>query len=512
MSAGPLASGHRADQICAVDIRSISKRFPGVIAISNVNFDAWTGEVHALVGENGAGKSTLIKLITGAERPDSGSIELFGSRLEHDGAFLRRRAGVAAIYQELMIVPAMSAAANVFLDNPPRSGFVIRRPGMRKAFDELSQRLGLTIDPDALAGSLSIADRQMLEIMRALTTRCRVMIMDEPTATLGPKEREKLFGVIGDLKQAGTAVIYISHDLDEVLRLADRISVMRDSTMVATDRRSEWTKDRMVTAMVGSKPIAGTSARPRPAEVKAALSVKALTVPGYVAGIDFVVGQGEIFGIAGLVGSGRTEILRALAGLDKAATAEIEIDGIKRALPKSPREAIANGVVLVPEDRKAQGFIPLLSGRSNIALTDLWKVSTGGVVSTARSRDLAQTVAAPIGFQPGRLDRAVGTLSGGNQQKLVIGKWLHRPLKVLLLDEPTRGVDIGAKAEIYKSIRRLAESGLAVILVSSELEELIEQADRIAALSRGTFVATLRGSEASVERLLSLIFAVEEAA
>ena len=247
-------------------------------------------------------------MITGAEQPDSGSIELFGSRLERDSAYMRRRAGVAAIYQELMIVPAMSAAANVFLDNPPRASVVIRRADMRRAFLELSQRLGLSIDPDALAGSLSIADRQMLEIMRALTTRCRVMIMDEPTATLGPAEREKLFAVIDDLKQAGTAIIYISHDLDEVLRLADRISVMRDGMMVATGPRSDWTKDRIVSTMVGSKPIAATSARRAACEGEPALSVRSLTVPGHIGDVDFLVRKGEIFGIAGLVGSGRTEI------------------------------------------------------------------------------------------------------------------------------------------------------------------------------------------------------------
>ncbi|MGC2787489.1 MAG: ATP-binding cassette domain-containing protein, partial [Roseiarcus sp.] len=247
-------------------------------------------------------------------------------------------------------------------------------------------------------------------------------------------------------------------------------------------------------------------------EGEPALSVRSLTVPGHIADVDFLVRKGEILGIAGLVGSGRTEILLALAGAVGTASADIEIDGVPSALPKSPRAAIASGIVLVPEDRKAQGFVPLLSGRSNIALTDLWKVSTASVISAARSRDLARTAVAPLGFQPGRLDQPVGTLSGGNQQKLVIGKWLHRRPRILLLDEPTRGVDVGAKAEIYQLIRRLTESGLAVILVSSELEEIIEQSDRIAVLSRGKFVATLDAIEATVERLLSLIFAVEGAA
>jgi ABC-type sugar transport system ATPase subunit len=511
MNPGPSASERRADQVCAVEMRSISKKFPGVAALANINFDAWTGEVHALVGENGAGKSTLIKMITGAEQPDSGVMELFGSRVERDSAYARRRAGVAAIYQELMIVPAMSAAANVFLDNPPRSKFVIHRSRMRKAFLELSQRLALSLDPDAIAGSLSIADRQMIEIMRALATRCRIMIMDEPTATLGPTEREKLFAVIDDLKRTGTAIIYISHDLDEVLRLADRVSVMRDGTMVATNPRKGWNKNQLVSAMVGSKQIAAMGAR-RHADGGQALSVNSLIVPGRIDGVDFFVRKGEILGMAGLVGSGRTEILRALAGLDRKATAEMAIGGVKSALPTNPRIAIASGIVLVPEDRKAQGLVHLLSGRSNVALTDLPKVSKVGVVSSARSSDLAQKATAPLGFQSTRLGQPVGSLSGGNQQKLVIGKWLHRRPRVLLLDEPTRGVDVGAKAEIYQSIRNLTEGGLAVILVSSELEEIIEQADRIAVLSQRKFVATLDRDEASVERLLSLIFAVAHAA
>ena len=497
---------YTAGQVRALNVRSISKRFPGVKALDDVSFDVWSGEVHALVGENGAGKSTLIKLVTGAEHPDTGIIEIFGEPSPAN-AHQRRREGVSAIYQELMTVPMMSCAANVFLSNPPRSGLTVRRQAMRKAFLELTARLGLSIDPDARAGDLSIADRQMLEIMRSLTTRCRILIMDEPTAAIGAVERKKLYDVIGELKRSGTAIIYISHDLEEVLALSDRISVLRNGTLVRTDTRDNWTKEKMVAAMVGGKP----SAQERVAKARGepVLSVRDIAVTNRVSNISFDLHKGEILGIAGLVGSGRSEILRAIAGDDPAAAGSMIFEGRTSALPRDVRAAIASGIVYVPEDRKAHGFVPLLSGIRNVALTDMAKVSHGGVMRSDLGRSLAEAASAPLGFDPVRLDRTVRTLSGGNQQKLVIAKWLHRRPKILLLDEPTRGVDIGAKAEIYASIRKLAETGLAVILVSSELQEVVEQSDRVLVLARGRIEAELAGADAAVDRILAMIFAVE---
>jgi ABC-type sugar transport system ATPase subunit len=508
MQPGTIAATHRADQIRALSARSIGKRFPGVTALNDVSFDLWTGEVHSLVGENGAGKSTLIKMVTGADRPDTGTLEFFGSRSVAEEPHQRRLAGVSAIYQELMIAPEMSAAANVFLHGPPRRGFMIDRSAMRNGFVALAKRLGLTIDPDIRAGSLSIADRQMIEIMRALTTRCRLLIMDEPTAALGPSERLKLFEVVAELRREGTAIIYISHDLDEVLRISDRISVMRNGELVATAARADWTKERMVAAMIGGK-SAVSFPRAKTERGKEVLRVEDLVVPGRLAGVSFSVGEGEILGVAGLVGSGRTELLRAIAGADPRASGRLALNGVSEGLFASVRAAVAKGIVLVPEDRKAQGFIPLLSGTRNVALTNLPSISRAGIVSDTASAALAQATTQPLRFAPDRLGQAVRTLSGGNQQKLVIGKWLHRKPKLLLLDEPTRGVDIGAKAEIYAAIRRLAEDGLAVILVSSEFQELIEQADRMIVLARGGVTATLSREKATIERILSLIFAVE---
>ncbi|MGD9913483.1 MAG: sugar ABC transporter ATP-binding protein [Rhizobiaceae bacterium] len=498
--------------VLALALKAVGKRFPGVVALDNVDLDVWSGEVHGLVGENGAGKSTLIKTITGAERPDTGEIRIFGDPARDQTIHDRRASGVSAIYQELTIVPHLSAAANVLLGNPPRRGLFVRRRALKEEFLALARRLGLSIDPDAPAGELSVADRQMIEIMRALATDCRVLIMDEPTATLGPAERAKLYEVVRELRMQGVAIIYISHDLDEVLELSDRISVMRAGRLVATDLREGWSKERMVGAMIGEKQL-----RPAPRSRRDAseelLRVEDLRVPGRIDGISFSVNKGEIVGIAGLVGAGRTEVLRAIAGADPSATGRLTLGGMASGLYANVRSAIRDGIVLVPEDRKRYGFVPLLSGVDNVALTDLAKVTGGtGVVRRYASSELAKGTTRALGFNPDRLGQPVGTLSGGNQQKLVIGKWLHRAPRLLLLDEPTRGVDIGAKAEIYASIRALADQGLSVILVSSELEEVAEQSDRVLVLARQGLVATLSREEATVERMLSLIFAVEGAA
>ena len=508
MQVGQASSLSDSDDACALELQSISKRYPGVVALNNVDFNVRTGEVHALVGENGAGKSTLIKMITGAEQPDSGSMEIFGRRSDTYDARSRRVEGVGAIYQELTTVPEMTVAENVFLHNPPHKYYLINRRAMRKAYDGLAGHLGLSVDPDAKANDLSIADRQLIEIMRALTTNCRILIMDEPTAALGSAEREKLYEVIAELRRSGVAIVYISHDLDEVLEVSTRISVMRNGSLVASGPRSDWDKESMVLGMIGA-----TEVTPLPraftSRGKDVLTVENLTSPGRVHNLDFTLREGEILGIAGLVGAGRTEMLMALAGSDNDSTGNVTINGAKLILPYTLRTAVSNGIVLVPEDRKKQGFIPLLSGSLNVALTDLNRVSSAGVLRAATCRNLAETTTEPLGFSPQRLDQPVLNLSGGNQQKLVVGKWLHRRPRVLLLDEPTRGVDIGAKAELYAAIRRLADQGIAVILVSSELEEVVEQSDRILVLAKGRIVATLDQKTASIERILSLIFAVE---
>jgi ABC-type sugar transport system ATPase subunit len=496
--------------VVAVSAKSVTRQFPGVLALDAVNFEVKTGEVHSLVGENGAGKSTLIRMITGAERPDVGSVTIFGHDKGNADTSTRLADGVSAMYQELMIVSGRSAAANVFLKNPPKFGLFVSRQRMHQAFNELAERLSLKIRPDALAGRLSIADQQMIEIMRALVTKCRVLIMDEPTATLGPEERNRLYEVVRDLRDRGCAIVYISHDLDEVLKISDRISVMRNGSLIQTRDRGEWTKDGLVRSMVGQVPAPAVK-RESAGPGRLVLKVRDLVVPGRIDNVSLDLHAGEILGIAGLVGSGRTELLRALAGADSHARGQLELDGQLGGLPINVRDAIRKGIVLVPEDRRGQGLVTLLSGWRNSILTDLYRPSSSGFVNEKAAKELAAVTVQALGLAPKRLDEPVRNLSGGNQQKVVIGKWLHRGPRILLLDEPTRGIDVGAKAEIYAAMRRLTDNGLAVILVSSELQEVVEQSDRVLCLGRGRILSSFTHENATVGRLLSTIFAVADA-
>jgi ABC-type sugar transport system ATPase subunit len=493
----------------ALRVENVSKAFPGVRALGGVSFDLRVGEVHGLIGANGAGKSTFIRILSGAHAPDSGRIEVGGVPIDFDNPRQLRSAGIAAIYQELTIVPEMSVLSNVFLGAIPRRGPFTDKAQMERRYAELAAWMGVGIPAHARAGSLSVANQQMVEIMRAVQADHRVLIMDEPTAPLGPFERSKLYDLIGRLKAKGTAIIFISHDLDEVLRLCGRVSVMRDGNLVATGPAPEWTKETMVKSMLGDvrAPAPRTPGGDRGA---ALLKVAGLTIDGAASDISFTLHKGEVLGIAGLVGSGRTELLRALAGADPLAGGSMEVGGEAIPWPRTVRHAIKLGIALAPEDRKQQGLVLSQPSLSNLMLTDLAAVSVGPVVDTVRRAKRGRQLAAQVGFNSLRLGVDARLLSGGNQQKLVIGKWLHRPPRVLLLDEPTRGIDIGAKQEIFQTIRTLVDTGLAVILVSSDLEEVVEHADRVLVMARGRQVALLEHADASVERILNLIFAVEE--
>jgi ABC-type sugar transport system ATPase subunit len=488
----------------------VSKSFPGIRALDRVDFTLASGEVHGLVGENGAGKSTLIKILTGAYLADSGRVEVFGAPMGA-GPRAQARAGIAAIYQELTVVPEMTAVANVFLGQLLHRGPLLRQRDMERRFGELAQSLGVEIAPRARAGSLSVANQQMLEIMRALQAEHRILIMDEPTASLGPQERMRLHDTVRRLKQAGTSIIYISHDLAEVLALCEQISVMRDGRLVASKPVSGWTADALVAEMLGE----ALSELKRPHQApsgKPLLRLEKVSVAGAVHDVSFTLGQGEILGIAGLVGAGRTELLRAIAGCQQSARGELEIDGKRRPLPGSPREAIRLGIALAPEDRKGQGLVLTQSGLVNMTLTDMGKVARFGWVRRGSQQEAAGAIARSLRFDPARLRHLSATLSGGNQQKLVVGKWLHRRPRVLLMDEPTRGIDVGAKAEMFEVIHRLAEEGMAVVLVSSEIEEVLDHSDRILVLSKGRVMAELTHEEASMERVLNLAFATERVA
>ena len=488
-----------------LSVSRVSKRFPGVQALIDVSLDLYAGEVLGLVGENGAGKSTLIKIIAGVESADSGLINLY------DAASPSSSARIAVIYQELTIVPDMSALSNVFLGDPPRKGLWLDRRKMERRFRDLGGVLGASINPRARAGSLSVAQQQMIEIMRALAARHRILIMDEPTASLGAEERQHLYKIIDELRKQGTSIIYISHDLVEVLSLCDRIAVMRDGRLVRYGAASEWTKATLVESMVGHDPVNEPRVRKfQPKEI--ALEVFDLRLTKESPPLSFSLQKGEILGIAGLVGAGRTELLRALFGANANASGEIAICGSTQTIPKTIREAIAAGIALVPEDRKRQGLVLNLAGAENITLSNLGLVGRMGIVSKHLQMKVATQIAEMIGLRPDRLWNAARTLSGGNQQKLVIGKWIHRQPAILLLDEPTCGIDIGAKAEVFASICTLADEGMSVIVVSSELEELVANCDRILVMARNRILGEMRASDSSVERILAMIFEVDKVA
>ena len=492
----------------AVRLRHVSKSFPGVQALRDVSFELLAGDVHGLVGANGAGKSTMIRMLSGASTPDSGEIEVGGAPLLNDDPRHLRAAGISAIYQELTIIPEMTALSNAFLGAAPSRWGFTDFGRMRARYAELSSWMGVAIDPGVKANALPIASQQMLEIMRAVLADGRVLIMDEPTAPLGPFERERLYDLIGRLRARGVAVIFISHDLDEVLRLCDRISVMRDGQLVTTRPASSWSKDSLVQTMLGDTSIARAAPR-APQKRPPMMSVQRLAVPDRVADISFDLAAGEVLGIAGLVGAGRSELLRAIAGAEPGSSGYLELDGAVLPWPHDVRSAIARGIVMAPEDRKRQGLVLTRSALANLVLADLGAVARGPLIDGKLRRRVGEDLARGLGFNPARLDAEALTLSGGNQQKLVIGKWLHRKPRVLLLDEPTRGIDLGAKQEIFQAIRRLSDQGMSVILVSSDLEEVVEHSDRVLVMAHGKQIATLEAAEASVERILNLIFAVE---
>ena len=493
----------------ALRAQGIHKGFPGVRALHDVDFDLRAGEVHGLVGENGAGKSTLVKIIAGAYGADAGRVEAFGHELGHADPRASRRAGIAAIYQELTIVPDMSAAANVFLGQAQRRGFFVSRSATTRAFGKLSTRLGLTIDPDLRAGSLSVADQQMLEIMRALAADRRILIMDEPTASLGPVEREHLHQTLRGLRDAGVATVYVSHNLDEVLALCDRVSVMRDGELVATEPIERWTKERLVTAMLGHVLLKPQPKRRRISEEEV-LRVEGLSVPGVLEDVSFRLRRGEILGLAGLVGSGRSMLLRLLAGADSDGTGRLFVRGHEQPWPRTVRRALTMGIALAPEERRSQGLVLSLSAAANVSLTEMRKVASGPVLRERRRLERAAELLQPIGFDVSRLREPAGSFSGGNQQKLVVGKWLHRRPEVLLMDEFMRGIDVGAKEEMLAVVRQLAAERMSLIIVSSEFEELIEAADRVLVLARGRLIGEFDQADASVERILRLVFEVEE--
>jgi ribose transport system ATP-binding protein len=492
----------------AIRLIRVSKAYPGVQALSEIDFDVAVGEVHALVGENGAGKSTLLKILTGAHPASEGTLEVFGSEVEFGGPRDAQALGIAAVYQELTAIPVLTASANVFLGRTKsRFGF-LSEAEMRARFDDLCAEFGVSIAPNALAGDLSVADQQVLEIMRALESAARILVFDEPTATLAPHERDALYAIIRRLSERGVAMIYISHDLDEVLQLAGRVTVLRDGRKVDERPSSAWTKAGLVQAMLGrAASMHVPQTRQKGEEV---LRATGIHVPGYLEDVDLTAHGGEIVGIAGLVGSGRSELLRALAGLDPASSGSLSVAKREIRWPRSPRQALRNGIALAPEDRKTQGLVAGLSVADNINLPSLSVAARFGFLQQRKVLASAGARADRVALSRRVLERPVSSLSGGNQQKALVARWIERGVRVLLVDEPTRGIDVGAKVEVFSLLDALAAQGVAVVMVSSELEEVIDHSDRVVALSRGRVVAEFDSRGLKIDEVLAALFNVEE--
>jgi ABC-type sugar transport system ATPase subunit len=475
----------------AISCRRVSKTFGGNHAVDHVSITVETGTVHALVGENGAGKSTLLGIVSGRLAADTGEVEIFGRRLRGGRPRDARELGLVAVYQELTMVSSLSAEANVFLGQTATRGGVLSRKAMRRRYHELCEFLDVEIPPDAPAASLSVSQQQMLEIMRGVQSGGRILLLDEPSAALAERERDVLYRVLKRLRRDGTTVVIVSHNLDEVLALSDTISVLRDGTLARTAARAEWDKQRLIRAMVGREVevLAQRSERELGAVV---LQASDITLPNVLHDISVSVRSGEIVGLWGLVGAGRTTFLRSLAGLEPASAGRLELDGRAVAWPKSPRASIGRGLVMVPEDRK-NGLVLSMDGTSNLWLG---RRSLGWLrLRRKRERDAAAPFATFFGFRPGRLRDPVAQLSGGNQQKVLLAKWAARKPKVFLIDEPTRGIDVGAKSEVLTSLVRLAQEGSAIVVTSSELEEVLAISHRLLVFAGGRVVRTLTADD-----------------
>lgn len=483
-----------------LSLSCITRSFPGVKALAGVTLDLRAGEVHALMGENGAGKSTLMRVIGGILPPDSGTMTLRGQAYRPLSPRDSKKAGIAFIQQELHLVPELSVAENLLLGRMPnRYGFVDRAELARQARAALDS-LELDLPLEAMARDLNTGQGQMLEIARALYGQADILIMDEPTAALSHREAEQLFAAIRRLRAQGTAMIYISHRMEEVYQLSDRLTVLRDGATTGTWPLSEITPAQVVSQMVGREMEEGGPAE-RAAAGSEVLRVEGLTRRPVVEDVSFTVRAGEVVGLAGLVGAGRTEIARLIAGADRLEKGEIWLAG-QPVRVQAPADAIQLGVGLVPEDRKHQGLVLGMSVEENVSFAVLPSLARWGVLQANACRALADRFISEMRIRTPSREQAVGTLSGGNQQKVVIGKWLARDCRLLILDEPTRGVDVGAKAEIYRLIEDLVAAGKAVLLISSELPELLRLSTRVLVISGGRKVAEYSRQEATPEKIM----------
>jgi len=483
---------------------NITKHFAGVQALKGVSFELHAGEVHALVGENGAGKSTLIKIITGAHQADEGTLEVNGKLVTQNDPVISRALGIAAIHQQPALFPDLTVAENIALGLEPGGWWRrIRWDFRRRRARQLLDRVGATIDPDAVVHGLTMPEQQLVEIARALGAEARVLIMDEPTASLSDREVERLFQVIRDLRGAGVGIIYISHRLDELFQVADRVTVLRDGCVVQTRPMAEVDRAELIRLMVGRQLTAiFPKQQVTPGDVVLELRGLGCQDSG-VSGVSLSIRAGEIVGLAGLVGAGRTELARILFGLTPADAGEIRLRG-QRVTINSPARAVERGIAYVPEDRRRYGVILDMAVAPNASLAILGRISSLGWIHFGRERAIAESFVRQLAIKTASVDAPVGDLSGGNQQKVALARWLATKPAVLILDEPTQGVDVGAKAEIHRLMGELAGQGLAILMISSELPEILGMSDRIAVMHGGRVMGILDRAEATQEKLLAL--------
>ncbi len=489
----------------------ISKRFGGARALKNVDFELRAGEVHGLIGENGAGKSTLIKIITGAVQPDEGRLEVAGQLVEQNSPQHARSLGIAAIYQQPALLPDLTVAENIALGvEVGKPWQPIRWSPRRRRAAELLERIGARIRPETDVRDLSMPQQQLVEIARALGADARILIMDEPTASLSEREVEHLFSVIRQLRAAGVGIIYVSHRLEELLNMADRVTALRDGTLVGTRPMAEVDRAELIRMMVGRELSAVFPKVEVPAgDVRLAVENLNCRAAG-IHDVSLHVRAGEILGLAGLVGAGRTELARVLFGITAADSGKISLDG-RQAAVNSPARAVELGIAYVPEDRRRYGVILDLPVAANTTLAILRRISSYGMLNFAEERSLAESLVARLGVKTQSIDSAVGTLSGGNQQKVALARWLAAKPRILIVDEPTQGIDIGAKAEVHRLLCELAGQRLAIVMISSELPEILVMSDRIAVMHGGRIVGTLQRAEATQERVMAMALGHDEA-
>jgi len=497
----------RASRTIAL-IDGCTRQYPGVLALDNATFSVEAGEVRALLGKNGAGKSTLIRLLTGAEIPDSGTVRIDGEELRHAGSSRAQDAfdkGVRVVYQELSLVPGMTLAENLFLGRWPRSGGVIQYARMEAEAAEAMARLGLDRAPGALVESLSPAERQLLEIARVLLGKPKLVILDEPTSSLAAAEAEKVMAAVTRIASEGIAVIYVSHRMNEIRRIAHSATIMRDGRIIDTvDVKGADTRE-IVRLMLGAEASKSLALDNRSQE-KTILEVRDVAMAPKLAAISFQLKAGEVLGIAGLLGSGRTELLQAIMGVRSPDRGQVLVDGVA-VKPGRYKEMISRGFGYTPESRKEEGIVPLLGVDENTLSTNFAGVSKHGILSARLMADATRKVVQRLHIKTAQTDTPIGTLSGGNQQKVVIGRWVHANSRVLLLDEPTRGVDVEAKAQIYAIIRQLAAEGRSVIFVSSEIEELPLVCDRVLVLREGTLQEEFKSPDIDQDGLMAACIA-----